>query len=442
MPDVRGLTGQSFHEYQIGEDIGEGADGIVYAGTCGEDCVAIKFFFPDVLKRNGVDEGMRRLDLQLQLRGSKVHPNLVQIFDGGYSEELETLFVVMELIPGKSLDKIISDVPRSAIPGLVRQLASAAEVLTSYDLVHRDIKPANIVVSDDYTHLTLLDLGVVLTIPSIDDPRISGEKFVATTRYSPPEFVWRTEESDDSEAWNAITFYQIGATLHDLIMKEPLYTGIDQPPAKLFDSVKLHTPIIEATDCEPWIVALSKCCLVKNWRERLELVNWESFKGPIETQTELEYQQKAIRLKLILKQEKHAMEKAQAAVPPANDRVNQLWQLQLSVFKEIRQYLLSSNIFPSRFGAHESSLSESSYQTKYSFEPHLTAGGFDEPLTITVELSINQEFEQATTMSILATTESRPDLFEAKWNEMLTVESTVRLIQTCLLQVADQMLSD
>lgn len=441
MPDVKNLINSSFRDYQIRRTLGEGADGIVYAATGPEGEVALKLFFPDVLARNGVEEGLHRLELQMQLRGMKAHPNLVKLIDGGFCEELKTLYVVMELVPGSSLDKVASDVPREVIPTLVMQLAGAAEFLAGLDLIHRDIKPANIIISDDFSHLTLLDLGVVLTVPSEDDPRLSGDKFVATTRYSPPEFVWRTEDSDDKNAWNAITFYQIGATLHDILMRKMIFSGFDQPHAKLYDSVRYRSPIVEAADCDQWLVSLAKCCLVKNWRERIQLVSWDNFKGPIVSQTELDLQQRAIRLKQIRNQEKRAMEEAQQIKPPTNDRRHQLWQLQGSVFMEIRQYLLGANIFPSRFSALQTTQSESSYLIKFAFEPQ-PQNGFNEALTVTIAMSISSHFEQATTMIISASIESRSELFEAKWNEMLTVESSVKIIQNCLLNIVDQIIPD
>jgi len=441
MPEVKNLLNSRFREYQITRTLGEGADGIVYAAQGPDGEVALKLFFPDILASNGVDEGLRRLELQMQLKGPRAHPNLVQIIDGGFCEDLQTLYVVMELVTGASLDKVAADIPREAIPALLTQLASAAEFLSSMDLIHRDIKPANIIISDDFSTLTLLDLGVVLTIPTEDDPRLSGDKFVATTRYSPPEFVWRTEDSEDKNAWNAITFYQIGATLHDIIMRKIIFSGSDQPHAKLYDSVKYLSPSVDASDCEQWIISLAKCCLVKNWRDRIQLVSWESFRGPITSQTEIEHQQRAIRLKQIRNQEKRAMEEAQKTRPPTDDRIHQLWQLQGSVFMEIRQYLLGISIFPPRFSALQDTQSESSYIIKFIFEPQ-PQFGFEEQLTVAIVMSISSQFEQATTMTISAFTKSNIGLFEGKWNEMLTVESAVKIIQSCLLNIADQMIPD
>ena len=112
----------------------------------------------------------------------------------------------MELVPGTSLNKLVGHVPPAIIVPLARQLASAAQYLDEVlNLAHRDIKPANIVISDDLQKLTLLDLGIVHQLP-VDDAqgRLSGEEFVASVRYSPPEFVWRTEEEDADGAWRAV----------------------------------------------------------------------------------------------------------------------------------------------------------------------------------------------------------------------------------------------
>ena len=272
MVDVTKLSGATFREWELHEELGRGGSAIVYAAQKGTQHAAIKIFLLDALGKHGFSVELERLELQLQLKGKKQHLHLVEIFEGGVAEELgSTLFLVMEKVDGQTLDKVLPEIPRASLGTLIKQLSDAAQFLEQQDLVHRDIKPENIVINDSFSSLTLLDFGVVKNLLEDESGRLSGNRFVATPRYSPPEFVWRNEV-ESPEAWRAITFYQIGGTLHDLIMKKRLFDGQDEPPARLYDSIKLTSPAITANDCDDWLVVLAKSCLVKDWRERLRLV--------------------------------------------------------------------------------------------------------------------------------------------------------------------------
>ncbi len=84
---------------------------------------------------------------------------------------------------------------------------------------HRDIKPENVGLSPDMKSAKVLDLGVIrpFDLSNITD---EGDQryFVGTLQYSPPELLFR-EEEQSVEAWRAITFYQLGGILHDLLMR-------------------------------------------------------------------------------------------------------------------------------------------------------------------------------------------------------------------------------
>ncbi len=438
MIDVRHLGGTVVQGWHLTYDIlGGGADGIVYVGNRDGREAAIKIFFPDALAKNGPNEALQRLDLQLSLKGKKYHPNVVEIIDGGKADELDgTLYLVMERVPGKSLDKILNDVPREAIHSLVKQLADAAQFLESRGLVHRDIKPANVVVSDDFSQLTLLDLGIVLTTYLENDERPSGEEFVATLRYSPPEFVWRKEESSSEDAWRAITFYQIGATFHDVIMRKLLFDGFDKPRARLYDAVRLQPPEIAAADCAEWLIQLVKCCLVKSWRERLQLVSWESFSGLPENGADLIHQGKMIKLRQIRNDEFRRAKEFDKETAPKSRRISELWDLQNKVFMETRQFLMGSQIFPKFSGTH-SRIDDTHYKLLFEFETDLLLM-FDTPIAVSIVLSIDTQYEMATELKVLAARDNGEIAFDGKWTEMLTVESASAIVQQSLMQVADK----
>lgn len=439
MKDVSLLAGIVVDGWTLERVLGNGADGIVYASKRADGRrAAIKLFFPESLKTNGLNEAKQRLEMQLSLVGKKHHPHLVEFYGGGDLPEYGTLFLAMELVPGTSLDKLLGKIPRDRVPALLGQLAEAAKCLEEkFELFHRDIKPANIVVSDDYSVLTLLDLGVVYRLPDDEGGRLSGPEFVATLRYSPPEFVWRTEEGSEDGAWRAITFYQLGATLHDMLVGKPLFDGEDQPRARLYDCVRDKSPEIPCEGVEPWLTQLAQACLLKDWRLRLQFVTWESFKGtPVEsgvTAREL-----AIRLKQARKEESRLAAAKQLKAVTSNSREQDLWQLNTGIFGEMRTYLLDSFIFP-KFKAVETVISIHEYHFHFEFEEDINKD-FLHPWSASVGVKVSPEANEATELSFSAKCGGKT-VVEAKWAEMFTVESAFANCQQALLDAVDLLLS-
>jgi eukaryotic-like serine/threonine-protein kinase len=182
----------------------------------------------------------------------------------------------MECIPAKDLSQLLTAVPRDKIRPLIAQLARAAKFLHEQELAHRDIKPSNIAVSEDFQHLTVLDLGVLRPFGETGLTDTEGQQFVGTLQYSSPEFLFRREE-DTPEGWLALAFYQIGAVLHDLLKKKTIFEEFIDPYARMVDAVKHTTPDLNIPGADPDLVALAQSCLVKDPAMRLKLVTWERF---------------------------------------------------------------------------------------------------------------------------------------------------------------------
>ncbi len=216
----------------------------------------------------------KRVNQQVEL-GVHNSPNLVNIFDGGYFEN--RLFIVMEKAQGKELEKCLKDVPRSQIRSIVDQIAKATIYLREQGLCHRDIKSANIFVSEDYSRATLLDLSVTR---EIDDPVGIGTDHggelpvVATSRYTPPEYLFRLIEPC-AELWHALDIYQIGGLLHDLIMQEPMfenqYSVTKENRYRFAWVVATQHPIIESDDVDQDLIYLCRRALDKDWKRRSSL---------------------------------------------------------------------------------------------------------------------------------------------------------------------------
>ena len=212
-----------------------------------------------------------RIQQQLELEGHDC-PSLVHVYDGGMTED--RLFLLMSRAPGRELEKRLPEVPRSQIRVILHDIAQACLYLEACGLCHRDIKTANVFVSDDFNHATLLDISV---IRAIHDPVGAGSDHngqlpvLATARYSPPEYLFRLVEPGP-ELWHALNVYQLGALLHDLIVRVPLFQNeYNQSKANRYRFawvVATQNPRTEAPDVDQDLLFLARRALDKDWRRR------------------------------------------------------------------------------------------------------------------------------------------------------------------------------
>jgi hypothetical protein len=274
------LAGKQLGGWTIGAKIGRGKSAIVFRATMGKREAALKVFDRELVQRCGKDEQRERGKRERSLLGV-THDNLIEILDAGEDAKLDYFFVAMALFEGKNLADALPDVPSPRVPELIWQLAQAARFLEEKGYAHRDIKPENIGVSGDFSTVVLLDFGVLHPpggLSNITDDK-DKKTFLGTLQYSPPELLHRKED-DTPEAWRAITFYQLGAVLHDLLTRTPLFTGHLDPYATLVEAVTHVDVTIKAPDYPAELAMLARHCLQKKPAHRLLLVNWESFAPP------------------------------------------------------------------------------------------------------------------------------------------------------------------
>ncbi len=339
------LRGKRVGDWLVQGYIGHGKSAVVFRAKGGGSRAAIKVFDPDLIALYGREQQLKRIDRERELIGKR-HKHLVRILDGGFCARTKSYYVVMERIRGPVLSTCLSKVPRSRIWSLISRIASAARYLEQLKLAHRDIKPANIAVTGHFLRPTLLDLGVIrpVGLENITD-HDRNRPFVGTLRYSPPEFLLR-EEADTLEGWRAVTFYQLGAVLHDLIMRCPIFPDIEEPYAKLVEAI-LHTaPRIACEDLPIPVVNLAQNCLVKDPVMRLKLVTWDDFtpkkseKGSLsEIRREIRARQLALRSQMGTRSST-----LKELRPVAPDQV--LHEISESLHDSIREDCVSSSQFP------------------------------------------------------------------------------------------------
>jgi serine/threonine protein kinase len=282
------LRGKTIGGWTVGDLLGNGKSAAVFAATNGDRSAALKVFDRDLVRRYGADVQRVRIQRELALVGHS-HPFLVQIYSAGEDSDLDLFYVAMERLPDRNLAQALADLPDSSIPIVLGRIASAARfLLEERNTAHRDIKPENISVAADLTEVKLLDLGVLRPIDGYESITDQGDQkiFVGTLNYSPPELLDR-EEEDTPDSWKAITFYQLGAVLYDMIERRSLFADVS-PWSRIVDAVRTQRPTFHRTGTSPHYRALALECLAKDPKVRLAHVSWDRFAqlgSPLPAQT-------------------------------------------------------------------------------------------------------------------------------------------------------------
>jgi serine/threonine protein kinase/Tfp pilus assembly protein PilF len=151
-------------QYEFVRKIGTGGSGVVFLAN---DTLLQRPVVLKLLKRGNLTiQQMRATQLrEARLASAIDHPNVCAIYDVGEAKEEngdgEEAYIVMQYIPGKSLDKLIAEGPASL------QLVLSAGIQTSDGLsaahnlgiFHRDLKPANVMLTDGGL-IKILDFGL------------------------------------------------------------------------------------------------------------------------------------------------------------------------------------------------------------------------------------------------------------------------------------------
>ncbi len=201
------MIGQVLGHCRVVAKIGEGGMGAVYRAY---DEVLHRDVAIKVLKKNPAFDSSGRHDLLQEARASSslAHPNICTIHEVGEADG--DLYIVMELIEGKSLHALAGDMglPSDAVMRYGVQIASALARAHDRGIVHRDLKSANIVITTEGL-VKVLDFGLakrveagILDAPTLPLTTAQGAPRVsATLPYMPPEVLRGDAADSRSDLW-------------------------------------------------------------------------------------------------------------------------------------------------------------------------------------------------------------------------------------------------
>src|ERR1700739_2472182 len=128
--------------YELVRRLGAGGSGIVYLAN---DTLLMRPVVLKVLKRGALTlEQMRSTVLrEARLASAIEHPNVCAIYEVGDLED--EAYIVMQYVPGESLDKIIANGPASVQLGLSVgiQIADGLGAAHLLGICYRDLKAGN-----------------------------------------------------------------------------------------------------------------------------------------------------------------------------------------------------------------------------------------------------------------------------------------------------------
>jgi eukaryotic-like serine/threonine-protein kinase len=263
------IEARRFGQYRLGKKLGSGGMGEVFLAEhemLKRPC-AVKLIRPEVVLRAG---SVERFEREVRINATLSHPNTVEIFDYGRTED-GTYYYVMEYLPGMSLANLVErhgPLPPGRAVHLLRQVALALQEAHEAGLIHRDIKPSNIFAArrggvNDVAKL--LDFGLARPAATAASAGSSDEgKILGTPLYMSPEQATGARSLDARS-----DIYSLGAVAYFLLTGRPPFdegTAIGAIIAHARDPVVPPSKIREGIPADLDAVILR--CLAKEPMER------------------------------------------------------------------------------------------------------------------------------------------------------------------------------
>jgi serine/threonine protein kinase/Tfp pilus assembly protein PilF len=232
---------RTIKHYELVRRLGAGGSGIVYLAT---DTLLMRPVVLKVLKRGLLSADQMRTTILREARMASAieHPNVCAIYEVG--EDDEEAFIVMQYVPGQSLDKLIAKGPASLqlLLSVGIQIADGLSAAHSLGIFHRDLKPANVVLTDGGL-AKILDFGLARRISLEEaefDPAKSSRRATdpatatytargGTIAYMAPEQFVTGQSSVQSDLW------ALGVILYELASGRHPFA---RPDAEEFQSIR------------------------------------------------------------------------------------------------------------------------------------------------------------------------------------------------------------
>jgi len=259
--------------YEILRRLGAGGSGVVYLAN---DTLLTRPVVFKILRRGLLTLAQMRTTVlrEARLASAIEHPNVCAIYEVG--ETGEEAYIVMQFVPGQSLDILIQRGPASIqlVLSVGIQIADGLQAAHSLGIFHRDLKPQNVMLTDGGL-VKILDFGLARRLhpeeagfdpskPAVDRNASMAETYTArggTIRYMAPEQFVTGQSSVQSDIW------ALGVLLYELTSGRHPFARPDAEDFQIIRGIQFSDPpdldqIVPGVSVE--LKSVIAMCLEKN----------------------------------------------------------------------------------------------------------------------------------------------------------------------------------
>lgn len=211
------LPYETLGEFRLLRRIGEGGMGTVFLAEQPslDRLVALKVMRPESLAS---PTAQQRFELEARAVARLRHANVVTMFGSG--EDRGVRYLVMELIPGSSLDEVFTTDPPSPeqLVRWCREVGNALATAHAEGILHRDVKPSNIRI-DPNQRAVLLDFGLARDLLEVGPAQTLA--FAGSPHYASPEQRRGDREAIDHRS----DIYSLGVVVYEGLTGSLPYSG-------------------------------------------------------------------------------------------------------------------------------------------------------------------------------------------------------------------------
>lgn len=239
------------NRYKILEKIGTGGMANVFKAR---DVLLDRIVAVKVLHANYASDHdfVTRFKREAQAAAKLSHPNIVNIYDVGYDEDVH--YIVMEYIRGKTLKEYIDQqghLPIEIAVKITIEIGEALEHAHANGIIHCDIKPHNILVTES-GRIKVADFGIARAVNS--GTMIKTTSVLGSVHYFSPE------QASGKPIDERTDIYSLGIVLYEMVTGVLPFQG-DTPISVALKHVQDELPL--PTKFNPAIPALLEGCIVK-----------------------------------------------------------------------------------------------------------------------------------------------------------------------------------
>jgi hypothetical protein len=203
--------------YRLCEVLGRGTMGAVWSAR--DEVLGRPVAVKELLLPPGIPDAEAEALRERSLREARAiaalsHPNVVTLYD--VVREGAAPFVVMELVPSRSLADLLVDgpLPERQVIAIGSAVAAALQAAHAAGITHRDVKPGNVLVADD-GRIKLTDFGIARN--AADETLTATGLMLGSPAYMAPEIASGGSVRPASDLWG------LGATLFAAVEGRPPY---------------------------------------------------------------------------------------------------------------------------------------------------------------------------------------------------------------------------